>query len=282
MTLDDLVIEPLSKDGHSPSQPINIILETTPSPSDTQQVLNQSQNDSLKTLPSETKIKFERVLHDINCDDVDSDDLDVDTDIYERPSIDVLHRIGQYWDPNKDSAPVNPANCNLIRYVTSDNKDIESLTCFKIKPKRNKPGSWPYLIIDLKEVSIKLTQYQLLILRKTLEYMPIKWKIKGTNDDNYRSTQNWTLIQNETRPEKKKRAQDYKLQSRTHWNSSNNDDRKTLYEIKPEDVGYFSKFKIEFMHHVITTKQKRLAIEDIKLYGDAKRVVLKRAFVKFH
>ena len=60
MTLDDLVIEPLSDDGHSPSQPTNIILETTPSPSDTQHVVNQSQNESLKTLPSETKIKLDR------------------------------------------------------------------------------------------------------------------------------------------------------------------------------------------------------------------------------
>ena len=200
----------------------------------------------------------------------------------------MLHRIGQYWDPNKDSAPVNPANCNLIRYVTSDNKDIESLTCFKIKPKRNKPGSWPYLIIELKEVSIKLAQYQLLIIRKTLEYMPIKWKIKGTNDDNYFSTQNWTLIQNETRSERKKRAQGYKLRSRRHWNSSNYDDFKKLYDIKSEDVIYFSKFKIELTAPCYNPQNndlsghKILAIEDIKLYGDTKRVVLKSDFVKLH
>ena len=195
--------------------------------------------------------------------------------------------MGQNWDPDRSSQYEDPANRvdrPLIEYVTSDDRNgLISFKKVQIKPKGNEGTDWPFLVIDLKDVSVKLTHYQLFIIDKLLAFMPIKWKIMGSNDGN-----NWTLIQNETRAQRggtqrySARLRSNKNKGPRRWNVSNYDHFETLYTINNDDIGYFSKFKFELTAKCYNQRQgdlsghKILAIEDIKLFGDTTRKVYKQ------
>ena len=208
-------------------------------------------------------------------------------DGFEKPMIDIIHRIGQNWDDDLDSQFENPASRidqPLLEYITSEGNNITSITAhLKIKPKDNKRTNWPFIVIDLKNVSVKLEQYEILILNEALEFMPIKWKIEGSNNG-----RDWILIQNEIRAKKEGKRTRYKSKLRSrkskkhqHWNNSGYDNFETLYTIKNKHIGYYSMFKMELTARCYNQQQgdlsghKILCIEDIYLFGDTKRKVCK-------
>ena len=108
----------------------------------------------------------------------------------------------------------------------------------------------PFIIIDLENVSLKLTKYILLRSSgKSRKILPIKLKIEGTNDENYATTKNWTII--------------HILRQNT---------RDELFYVDGDDIEFFSKFRIEI---TATQSAVSLSIDNIKLYGDTVRKVFK-------
>ena len=105
-------------------------------------------------------------------------------------------------------------NDKLIQSII-DRSSWNSLTHQIYDPKgciiiNKKPKNMPFIIIDLKNVSLKLKTYRIAHPsiyhdgKRESESMPIKWKIEGTNDNDFKENKKcWTLIQKHTRKKNK-------------------------------------------------------------------------------
>lgn len=197
---------------------------------------------------------------------------------------DILYRIGQEWADydSRWASYDNPVDLGLIQYVSSDGRR-NIATIDRTLRITNDQENYPWIIIDLKDVSVKLSTYLIGVIEKKMEIMPIKWKIEGTNDADYKNTKNWTLIQNETRStiKKVKKRTSRRLSSK-QWNKSDYDHSEIIYEIVNGDIGYFSKFRIQLTAPCYNqdnndlSGDKILAMAKFELYGHAKRKAYKK------
>ena len=146
---------------------------------------------------------------------------------------DVIQRIGQQWGTHEFTHR-DPVEAGYI-------KVIEGMS---------------YIIIDLKDVSLKLKSYKLHQFECNI---PVKWRIEATNDENYLESTNWTAIHNHERV----------IQGDKY------DVNQTVFNVDNDNIEFYSKFKFMSTASGLNEGLNIIKLDNLKLYGDINRTVYK-------